>query len=155
MNDHKGYCGLLCEWSRQLSISGPLFVPFDERHRALTDTKRRPRHILAVLDCATPDDGKEFMRRLRTQNVDVTVRGQPCREKMSTVVAEGLTPSEPRTPAGTEGLELIRLDGSAGPQGHLPSVREWLRAARPSDAEDLIARFDEHLDATTKPGKRR
>ena len=64
MNDPKGYCGLLCEWSRQLSITGPLFVPFDERHRALTDTKRRPRHILAVLDCPTQEDGKEFMLSL-------------------------------------------------------------------------------------------
>ena len=88
MNDPKGYCALLCDWSRQLSISGPLFVPFDERHQSLTDTKRRPRHVLAVLDCTSPDGGKEFLRRLRTQNVDVTVRGQPCKERMSTVVAE-------------------------------------------------------------------
>ena len=93
MNDPKGYCALLCDWSRQLSISGPLFVPFDERHQSLTDTKRRPRHVLAVLDCASPEGGKEFLRRLRTQNVDVTVRGQPCKERMSTVVAE-LAPSD-------------------------------------------------------------
>ena len=152
MNDVKGYCGLLCEWSRQLSLGGTLFVPRDERHRALTDTKRRPRHILAVLDCSSPDAGKEFLRRLRTQNVDVTVRGVPCKEKMSAVVAE-LTTSA--STSGAKGLELIQLDGSAGPQAHMPVVRDWLRTARPGDADDIIARFDEHLDATTKPGKRR
>ena len=155
MNDPKGYCGLLCDWSRQLSISGPLFVPFDERHQSLTDTKRRPRHVLAVLDCASPDGGKEVLRRLRTQNVDVTVRGQPCKERMSTVVAE-LAPSDDGFPAeAAPGLELIRLDGSSGPQAHMPEVRSWLRAARPGDADTIIARFDEHLDASTKPGQRR
>ena len=155
MNDPKGYCGLLCDWSRQLSISGPLFVPFDERHQSLTDTKRRPRHVLAVLDCVSPDGGKEFLRRLRTQNVDVTVRGQPCKERMSTVVAE-LAPSDDGFPAeAAPGLELIRLDGSSGPQAHMPEVRSWLRAARPGDADTIIARFDEHLDASTKPGQRR
>lgn len=155
MNDVKGYCGLLCEWSRQLSLDGVLFVPRDERHRALTDTKRRPRHVLAVLDCSSPEDGKEFLRRLRTQNVDVTVRGVPCREKMSTVVAELTTGARAKGASEAKGLELIQLDGSAGPQAHMPDVRDWLRTARPDDAEDIIARFEEHLDATTKPGKRR
>ena len=155
MNDPKGYCALLCDWSRQLSISGPLFVPFDERHQSLTDTKRRPRHVLAVLDCTSPDGGKEFLRRLRTQNVDVTVRGQPCKERMSTVVAE-LALSDDGFPAqaAAPGLELIRLDGAAGPQAHIVEVRRWLRAARPGDADTIIAMFDEHLDATTKPGQR-
>merc|ERR1719191_107845 len=78
MNDAKRYCGLLCEWSRELAISGALFVPFDARHQSLTDSKRRPRHILAVLDCSSPAGGSEFLRRLRTEDVDVTVRGEPC-----------------------------------------------------------------------------
>lgn len=153
MNDVKGYCGLLCEWSKQLAIGGALFVPFDKRHKSLTDTKRRPRHILAVLDCPSPDGGKEFLRRLKTQNVDVTVRGKPCKERMSTIVAE-LPPSDLFLTEAAPSLELIRLDGSAGPQAHMPAVRSWLRAARPSDADTIIARLDEYLDASTKPGQR-
>ena len=146
MNDVKGYCNHLCEWSRQLSLSGTLFVPRDERHRALTDTKRRPRHVLAVLDCPSPESGKEFLRRLRTQNVDVTVRGVACKEKMSTVVAEFTTSAPASEP---KGLELIQLDGSAGPRAHMPDVRDWLRTARPGDAEAIIARFDEHQESKT------
>ena len=96
--------------------------------------------------------GSYAASEVRTQNVDVTVRGVPCKEKMSTVVAELATSA---SASEVKGLELIQLDGSAGPQAHMPVVWDWLRTARPGDAEDIIARFDEHLDATTKPGKRR
>ena len=52
-------------------------------------------------------------------------------------------------------LTVIETEGAKGSQTHMPFVREWLLSHRPADAEALIAAMDAHLDATTKPGKRR
>ena len=96
----------------------------------------------------------EFLTRLRAQNVDVNMRGQPCKERMFTVVAD-LPLSTPMSPDVLGMLAAVETDGAKGSQTHMPFVRQWLLSHRPADAEALISAMDAHLDATTKPGKRR
>ena len=144
MNDHRGYTKLLQKWCSQLKLGGVIFLSLH--------CDPRPRHIFAVLDSPTTMGGTgEFLTRLRTQNVDVNMRGQPCKERMSTVVAD--LPLAVATPC--DGLAVVETEGAKGSQTHMPFVREWLLSHRPADAEALITAMDAHLDATTKPGKRR
>ncbi len=162
MNDVKGYTGLLLAWSRELRLGGALFVARDPRHRDIVkDSKRRPRHILAVIDEDADADGggcaegtREFLRRLRTENVDVNMRGQKCQERQSNVVGEinGTAGTAPGSGSGTgtAGLELVNLDGAGGPHGHVPAVRAWLRGKRQKDAEEIIKRFGDHLGVKEK-----
>ena len=82
------------------------------------------------------------------------MRGQPCKERMSTVVAD-LPLAAPVPADGFGPLAVVETEGAKGSQTHMPFVREWLQSNRPTDAEALIAAIDAHLDATTKPGKRR
>eukprot|EP00747_Dinoflagellata_sp_TGD_P170840 gnl/TRDRNA2_/TRDRNA2_203455_c0_seq1.p1 gnl/TRDRNA2_/TRDRNA2_203455_c0~~gnl/TRDRNA2_/TRDRNA2_203455_c0_seq1.p1 ORF type:complete len:252 (+),score=17.99 gnl/TRDRNA2_/TRDRNA2_203455_c0_seq1:110-865(+) len=141
MNDHKGYSKTLTRWASQLKLSGVIFLPV-----ACTP---RPRHVFVVLDADSPGQISDFLKRLRTQNVDVNSRGQPCKERMSSVVVE-----LPRVVGlQAKGLQVIKCDGSDGPQTHLPFVREWLRRERPPDAEPLIRQLDDFLDATIKAWK--
>eukprot|EP00966_Prymnesium_polylepis_P226006 5227579-Prymnesium_polylepis.1 len=78
------------------------------------------------------------------------MRGQPCKERMSTVVA-----TLPRTAALSGQLQVVECAGASGSQTHLPFIREYLRRDRDGDAEALIEQMDAFLDETTKPGKRR
>ena len=147
MNDYKGYTKLLQKWCGQLKLGGVIFLSLH--------CDPRPRHIFAVLDdSATTGGTGEFLQRLRTQNVDVNMRGQPCKERMSTVVAD-LPLAAPVPADGFGPLAVVETEGAKGSQTHMPFVREWLQSNRPTDAEALIAAIDAHLDATTKPGKRR
>jgi hypothetical protein len=143
MNDHKGYSKLLSTWARQLRLGGVLFLSLH--------CTPRPRNLFLVLD-AKCEGTDEFLTRLRTQNVDVNMRGQPCKERMSQVVA-----SLPLASASADEatiFEIVESEGSTGSQTHMPFVREWLREHR-LDAEDIITAMDTYLDQTTKPGKRR
>ena len=97
----------------------------------------------------------EFLTRLRSQNVDVTIRGQPCKERQSTVVAELPLMHAASTDDGVGAFTVVETEGAKGSQSHMPFVRQWLNEHRPADADVLIAAMDAHLDATTKPGKRR
>ena len=144
MNDHRGYAKLLSTWSRQLKLGGVLFLSLH--------CSPRPRHIFCVLDSPnTLASTGEFLTRLRTQNVDVNMRGQPCKERMSHVVAE--FPGAPMQPEPT--FEVVETEGAASSQSHMPFVRHYLRERRPDDAEAIIDAMDRYLDETTKPGKRR
>ena len=108
-----------------------------------------------MLDSQTTLGGTgEFLTRLRSQNVDVNMRGQPCKERQSTVVAD-LPLAAPISAEMLGAFTVVETEGSKGSQSHMPFVRAWLQTHRPSDAEVLIAAMDAHLDATTKPGKRR
>lgn len=144
MNDHKGYTKLLQKWCAQCKLGGVLFLSLH--------CDPRPRHIFCVLDEPETLGGTgEFLTRLRTQNVDVNMRGQACKERMSTVVAD--LPIADASDVGM--LAVVETEGAKGSQTHMPFVRQWLLSHRPTDAEALIAAMDAHLDATTKPGKRR
>lgn len=146
MNDYKGYTKLLQKWCSQLRLGGVIFLSLH--------CDPRPRNIFAVLDSPTAMGGTgEFLTRLRTQNVDVNMRGQPCKERMSTVVADRPLAIPMSPDVGI--LAVVETEGAKGSQTHMPFVREWLLSHRPTDAEALIAAMDAHLDATTKPGKRR
>jgi hypothetical protein len=145
MNDHKGYSKLLASWAKQLKLSGLLFLSLQ--------CDPRPRHVFLVLDSPSTLGGTgEFLTRLRTQNVDVNMRGQPCQERMSAIVAELALP---HCEALVPGMEVIDCEGGKKSQAHLPFVREFLRERRPHDAEALISAIDRFLDETTKPGTRR
>lgn len=148
MNDHKGYTKLLCKWCSQLKLGGVIFLSLH--------CDPRPRHIFAVLDAPSVMAGTgEFLTRLRSQNVDVTIRGQPCKERQSTVVAELPLMHAASTDDGVGAFTVVETEGAKGSQSHMPFVRQWLNEHRPADADVLIAAMDAHLDATTKPGKRR
>jgi hypothetical protein len=147
MNDYKGYTKLLQKWCSQLRLGGVIFLSLH--------CDPRPRHVFAVLDSPMSLGGTgEFLTRLRTQNVDVNMRGQPCRERMSTVIAD-LPRGLPMPVDGVGTLVVVETEGAKGSQTHMPFVRQWLLTHRPADATTLIAAMDAHLDATTKPGKRR
>lgn len=147
MNDYKGYTKLLQKWCGQLRLGGVIFLSLH--------CDPRPRHIFAVLDSPTTMGGTgEFLTRLRTLNVDVNMRGQPCKERMSTVVTD-LPLALAMSSDGVGELVVVETEGAKGSQSHMPYVRQWLLSHRPGDAEALIAAMDAHLDATTKPGKRR
>lgn len=144
MNDHKGYTKLLSTWAKQLKLTGVIFLSLH--------CDPRPRHIFCVLDSPTVLGGTgDFLQRLRTTNVDVNMRGQPCKERMSSVVAE--LPLATQTADAS--FHIVETEGAKGSQTHMPFVRDWLRTHRSDDAEALIAAMDCHLDETTKPGKRR
>lgn len=147
MNDYKGYTKLLKKWCGQLRLGGVIFLSLH--------CDPRPRHIFAILDSPKTMGGTgEFLTRLRSQNVDVNMRGQPCKERMSTVVADlPLALAASSDEVGM--LAVVETEGAKGSQTHMPFVRQWLLSHRPADAEALIAAMDAHLDATTKPGKRR
>ena len=164
MNDYQGYTKLLSKWTKQLRLGGVLFLSLH--------CKPRPRHIFAVLDSPPIGGGgtAEFLTRLRTQNVDVNMRGKPCKERMSTVIAE--FPSlllstttvddnwehEQMSSIGDivlDGFKVVESEGTKGSQTHMPYVRDWIREFRPEDAETIITAMDNHLNSTTKPNKRR
>ena len=108
MNDYRGYTKQLCGWARQLKLGGVIFLSLH--------CDPRPRHIFAVLDSVSDGGTGEFLTRLRTQNVDVTVRGQPCKERMSTVVQE-----LPLVVALSDqySLEVVETEGQKGSQSHI------------------------------------
>lgn len=155
MNDHRGYqaVGKVGEATEARRRSIP-FVALPAAAEA---------HLLP-LGFATGALGGtgEFLTRLRTRDVDVTIRGKPCKERMSTVVAEFpllLPPpgenqnSEDKVP---NDFRVVETEGGNGSQTHMPFVRDWLsREYGPEDAAAIIAAMDGHLDSTTKQKKRR
>ena len=142
MNDYRGYTKLLNKWTKQLKLGGAIFLSLH--------CKPRPRHIFAVLDA--PNGGtSEFLHRLRTQNVDVNMRGQPCKERMSTVVVD--FPLLPETPSTIGELQVVETEGSGASKSHILFCREWLRANRLEDAEELIAAMDKHLEEHSNKSK--
>lgn len=150
MNDYKGYCKILSKWCKQLKIGGVIFLA--------THHKPRPRHIFTLIDapssCQSQTD--EFLQRLRTQNVDVNMRGQPCKERMSTVVATFPAPIRYIDAIDDSlGLQIVETEGSNKSQTHMPFVRQWLQDYRPEYADQLIKAMDEHLESTTNPKCRR
>eukprot|EP00239_Pterosperma_sp_CCMP1384_P010316 CAMPEP_0197867162 /NCGR_PEP_ID=MMETSP1438-20131217/44607_1 /TAXON_ID=1461541 /ORGANISM="Pterosperma sp., Strain CCMP1384" /LENGTH=83 /DNA_ID=CAMNT_0043485789 /DNA_START=613 /DNA_END=864 /DNA_ORIENTATION=+ len=83
------------------------------------------------------------------------MRGQPCKERMSTVVEEWSIASDDSKLDENGGLTIIETEGGTASQGHMPFVREHLRQHRSSDADTLITAMERYLDEHTKPGKRR
>jgi hypothetical protein len=151
MNDYRGYTKTLCRWAKQLKLGGVIFLSLH--------CKPRPRHIFAVLDSSPGiNDGDsataDFLNRLRTQNVDVNKRGEPCKERMSAVVAEFPLPKKQMNEVDFGELTVVETEGSGASQSHMPFVRDYLRQHR-MDAESIISAMDKHLHETTKPGERR
>jgi len=149
MNDYKGYCKTLGKWCKQLKIGGVLFLA--------THHKPRPRHIFTLIDAPTTCHSQvdEFLQRLRTQNVDVNMKGQPCKERMSTVVAELPAPAKYINAIDESmGLKIIETEGSNKSQTHMPFVHQWLKDYRPEYADDIIKAMEDHLELATNPKSR-
>ncbi len=70
--EHK-YLKVLNSWARELTIGG----------RILNCGQS---HIYTVLVGRNPSNMGEFMRRWRTQSVDVDARGRPCKEKLLNIL---------------------------------------------------------------------
>ena len=150
MNDFKGYTKILSKWCKQLKLGGCIFLA--------THHKPRPRHIFTLIDAPSSGQAQtdEFLQRLRTQNVDVNMRGQPCKERMPTVVATLPAPTKYIEAIDDSlGLQIIETEGSNKSQTHMPFVRQWLKDYRPEYADELIKVMDDHLESTTNPKSRR
>jgi len=80
MNDQKGYQKLLKKWASQLGLRGVLYWKMGERR--VEDV------FVALVGDHDGEQIKEFSTRLRTQYVDVNLRGIRCRERQSKVIWE-------------------------------------------------------------------
>lgn len=154
MNDHRGYIKTMSKWVQQhTSLQGVVFLPLH--------CHPRPRHIFILLEEPISNENsatQDFLKRLRSQNVDVNQRGQPCKERMSTVVTTLSVPKSNQTNEQQQlnnELLVVETNGSRASQSHMPFVRDWISQHRPNCAKALIMAMDNHLDVTTKPGKRR
>ena len=150
MNDHQGYIKLLRKWHVELDMHGCILFPVNARPR--------PRHIFVVIDaeaCAS----QEFLKRLRTENVDVNIRGAPCKERQSSVVRQhkALTMCDDplgEVAAANPGLEVVELTCTRNPESHLPAACEWLLRRRPIDGVTVIENIREFMQDRREKVKR-
>ena len=78
MNDSAGYTGLLSSWAGSLSLQGDLLLRVSPGSKRATD--------IALVLQGSEDNIKMFLKRLRTEYVDVNSRGQKCKERQSDVL---------------------------------------------------------------------
>lgn len=79
INDTKKYFKALEKWSQQLQLSCLVFA------KSPTGEKGdRTRHVVLVIQ--SQDENSEFLKRLKTENVDVNLAGKPCKERCSTTL---------------------------------------------------------------------
>ena len=135
MNDYKKYTKLLQKWAMQLDVQGCILFPEDARPR--------PRHVFVVMD-AEHSSVHEFLRRLRTENVDVTIRGTPCKERQSNVVAEMET--TPRENEHGPGLHILNLMATRNPLSHLPQGYDWLLQNRLHDGPAVVKHMRDYMN---------
>ena len=76
MRNEQKYFKILKSWARELSISGRLL--------------NCGRHSVYVLLIGTSGNLSEFLRRWKTQNIDVDSQGKPCKEKLISVLCQQL-----------------------------------------------------------------
>jgi hypothetical protein len=80
MRDRRMYMKILKSWVEDLRIAGTI------SRREELDSKGLTKDVYIVLQGRTKSLD-EFLRRLRTENVDVNSKGQACKERMSSVLA--------------------------------------------------------------------
>ena len=79
INDTKKYFKALEKWSQQLQLS--CLVLAKSPSGAKGD---RTRHVVLVIQ--SQDENSEFLKRLKTENVDVNMAGKPCKERCATTL---------------------------------------------------------------------
>ncbi|XP_022079370.1 RWD domain-containing protein 3-like isoform X2 [Acanthaster planci] len=77
MRSRVRYIKTLVSWAAELSLVGRLLFLH---------------HLILVLLIGTEDCVKDFLMRLRTQKVDIDSSGRSCKERMLTVLMQGLHP---------------------------------------------------------------
>ena len=132
MNDVDGYVNFLCSWATELGLRGVILLPSKQ--------KPRPRHIFVIFD-GQGDQSREFVRRLTTQNVDVNMRGTPCKERQSSFVTTlECSSSATKWNPSTAGLERVDVEATRNPLAHLPFVVEYILERRVEDDSKMIRR---------------
>jgi hypothetical protein len=79
INDTKKYFKALEKWSQQLQLSCIVLAK-----SATGEKGDRTRHVIIVIQ--SQDENSEFLKRLKTENVDVNMAGKPCKERCSTTL---------------------------------------------------------------------
>lgn len=79
INDTKKYYKLLAKWSQQLNLSCIVLA------KSPTNAKGdRTKHVVLIIQSVT--ENSEFLRRLKTENVDVNLAGKPCKERCASTI---------------------------------------------------------------------
>ena len=78
MNDSAGYTGLLSSWAGSLALGGDLLLRVSPGSKRATD--------IALVLQGSEENIKTFLKRLRTEYVDVNSRGQKCKERQFDVL---------------------------------------------------------------------
>lgn len=78
MRSEQKYFKLLNSWAKELGVTGKV-------------VKSGPHNITVVL-LGKSRAIEEFVRRWKTQNVDIDSHGRPCKEKMITVLCQQMLP---------------------------------------------------------------
>jgi hypothetical protein len=79
MRDRKAYHATLKSIAKQLTVSCKIMLYS---------------RIIAFLVVGIPDATKQFLVRLRSQNVDIDRKGRPCKERMATVLHSRKVPDD-------------------------------------------------------------
>ena len=74
MRNEQKYFKLLNSWAKELAIAGKLF--------------KIAHHSIIVVLLGENRSLNEFLKRWRSQNVDIDSRGHPCKEKMLTILCQ-------------------------------------------------------------------
>ena len=148
MNDWNGYITKLSSWASELQLSGDLLFPSNQ--------KPQPRNIFVIVDGKETSMLNEFLRRLRSKNVDVTIRGLPCKERQSAVVWEqssdnssgsNLSIVQEGADASWSGLKVVKLySATRNPCSHLAEAVDHVLGNRPDDGAVIV----EHIRAYMK-----
>lgn len=128
MNDSRAYTKKLAGWAKNLRLTG---VQLFRRPEGKVRRKQRTEDVLVLLH-GDGDGIAEWLCRLRTQKVDVNSRGNPCKERKSTVLAQVDAKAAPR----------VLLQGSSS--GHYETVQY----ASLQDIEHFFSQsgLEDHLD---------
>ena len=101
MNDFQGYTASLSRWAKDLSIQAVLMLQNKAGQKRASD--------IAVYLQGHGEALKAFLKRLRTEYVDVNSRGQKCKERQFQVLCSREVPP-PGSPSDTSGLTSAGLE---------------------------------------------
>lgn len=79
INDTKKYYKLLAKWSQQLDLCCVVLAKSPTKAKG-----DRAKHIVLIIQSVAKNT--EFLRRLRTENVDVNLAGKPCKERCASTI---------------------------------------------------------------------
>jgi hypothetical protein len=79
INDTKKYFKALEKWSQQLQLTCLVLAK-----SATGEKGDRTRHVIIIIQ--SQNENSEFLKRLKTENVDVNMAGKPCKERCSTTL---------------------------------------------------------------------